>query len=1724
MSGYSDTTLIECSQRTSEEARSGQNKTPAVFTNKQGTGLRLNEGDVVSMDSAFISERGCGGEVIEFTGEDIPGATYKLRQTRLVRRQPSAFGKFGIDRDVEMNETMINAIPPKPYGDIHPYKAGEVYMVPEEKEYQMKDNVAHFTQTFYKTTNGDGYFFLPRRFDALHAPPDKDFVERTDTSENDFSQNRFTEGGTFQPSGNGRNGMMFQGESYTAWAGSREEMNYFWSFGLGGTHGDDSRTGPDAGTPPVQQPPLVGYSYPTQMGAYANSSFTKVTQPASPSEIAKYDAPKIGRELGYDCPKNGRPWTSVLPRNQVPTDWYEYQGQSGKDSTNPFWKNGVEADDPNNIDPNDPFLEGYYYEKGYNTEMFGTSNQGIQEIAEECNTEELDGIFKQRNDNSRFTIYAKDVNYYTNYQTNEANGNTNRQTSGQHIQDPDNQPANNVAMMDAGFAKKIYENPDSLTPQNIYDSARTEGTVSTYNPSASRMDFWSRDGNTEGHTITSDREPSLSGYTKYQEIKTLEVDAGFNAPSNVAQTVTNQLNKTEGLTDKYGWAGLWIDPVGDPNSYAAYQMNQHQRQVVISTRNNCETYKSFASANWDSFSEQNWKDYMGYRSAAGVLEDARIPLAKTGGADGVYPGPIQHLSSYQYIGVKRPDLFDAYRNYQISKAQSEGNYGTILETTQTIGDTIVGANTIVITQKAGGYNPSEANGGFHGAVLIMPDGSRNTIVSSTNQPPVGPVLGTTTLVVQNNVKNLIPGLTDLTIELSMNFSWRNLNHSSVLVDIPVNSGNDIIKPNVSDVVINQEWTPDNLKRLKDVFDVEGKHPELFEGYAHTNVDKNNVRAPITIYVCVGSVPANQTWSCSVVNGGAPISYSAGDDGRIYHYHCYANFNDSDAPAGSVPIESMDFQFVGNGSSADWKPPSHNPEAFTHGFIACCLGHQMPWRSDISNNPPEAFLFAGGPKLATSYEDLASGGYIDGANLHTQASPITFTGALTLGGSPGSNIFTIGPYVAAGGALTKDGKTPNYTKITAPGAFNIPPPATENPITTLIYYGTGGDDYVYMDTYYGSDTPYPSPAPTATMSTEATNQDVVKLILYTNNPSKFQTKGASSEYMRFIHMNTWNGWRSPNQKQLDESAIPADTTNEYVELGSDNCLEPKAVVGTTFFGWRNQDFSSCPLFVYFDKTRSDVASGGLSDSDLYYGFAKKYRHSDGKDYISLTTKNIGGIPLPFFVNFTQTVTGAPPVASTPGIILVDIRNRDPGADIYNRNRSIGFDCHFTAYGTSAIALYSGILNANADKSEEYKVNSVGEHYTRTTFSERGKGTTNTPMWPSDISKWMRERYVGANSPLLAFDADGERFNFQDLHTPLYTGNLWNAGQTATAVLDENGKPVAGSAQPVPLNPAAGDKAILINRRLNLVEFCPEMMPYLPPQEMTLQGLDKQDMTSLNPNLFPWTPYDSDGGIFLEDFGISEEDWELSFWGVLGFSYEQFHPNRTTLTRQTRINNIVEANEIARPTTNGNITASDLVAIRTNSNGASLYVNQLPPATMCLNIQNSLAEKMAQETGSGPNNGPAAEAIIPPEWGKQKCFNQVNYPPVNIKQTSAQISAQNLPRKMLNSFYLVKSNIIGDVGYLGGPDSGQALPIVGVVNKENGFGDFYFSQGSVNFTITHPRVITEITTSIHQPNMELAKVNKGSSIIYKVIKQNNASLSVVADILAKKKTLPPNTANL
>ena len=205
------------------------------------------------------------------------------------------------------------------------------------------------------------------------------------------------------------------------------------------------------------------------------------------------------------------------------------------------------------------------------------------------------------------------------------------------------------------------------------------------------------------------------------------------------------------------------------------------------------------------------------------------------------------------------------------------------------------------------------------------------------------------------------------------------------------------------------------------------------------------------------------------------------------------------------------------------------------------------------------------------------------------------------------------------------------------------------------------------------------------------------------------------------------------------------------------------------------------------------------------------------------------------------------------------------------------------------------------------------------------------------------------------------------------------------------------------------------------------------------------------------------------------------GIMGFEYSQFNSDKIVQTRQRRLDESVNLTTTGDTlTTNAFVKSSDLVQFRTNVYGAPFYNSQLPV------IETDL-------TGSGTDHG--------------------FYPVVTDQQVTASIEAQKLPRRMLTPYYIIRSDLISDNNY---NEDGKALPIIYVVNKENGFGDFFFQNTSeTNFTITKDKVITEITTSIHNPNMTLAPTSEGSGIIYKVIRNNNADMNVAEEILNKNK---------
>ena len=126
-----------------------------------------------------------------------------------------------------------------------------------------------------------------------------------------------------------------------------------------------------------------------------------------------------------------------------------------------------------------------------------------------------------------------------------------------------------------------------------------------------------------------------------------------------------------------------------------------------------------------------------------------------------------------------------------------------------------------------------------------------------------------------------------------------------------------------------------------------------------------------------------------------------------------------------------------------------------------------------------------------------------------------------------------------------------------------------------------------------------------------------------------------------------------------------------------------------------------------------------------------------------------------------------------------------------------------------------------------------------------------------------------------------------------------------------------------------------------------------------------------------------------------------------------------------------------------------------------------------------------------------------------------PGATVSQKSAQINAAKLPVKTKSPYLLIKSDIISDTKYIGSNDSGVSLPIISIVNKDNASTDFFFGSSNQEFTITNPKTITSVKTQILNPDGSLAELDSDSSVIYKIIKVNSASLNVAQQRMEEAK---------
>jgi len=521
--------------------------------------------------------------------------------------------------------------------------------------------------------------------------------------------------------------------------------------------------------------------------------------------------------------------------------------------------------------------------------------------------------------------------------------------------------------------------------------------------------------------------------------------------------------------------------------------------------------------------------------------------------------------------------------------------------------------------------------------------------------------------------------------------------------------------------------------------------------------------------------------------------------------------------------------------------------------------------------------------------------------------------------------------------------------------------------------------------------------------------------------------------RYLHINKWGS---------SSGSLTGGNFNNA--LGSDG------------YGTSNQCLSSIPIFIEYRKNQENIYyEPDQQPAGVYaFGFATPYLHTDGKYYITIHPEGngLGGIPLELY--------------NEPDITTAKIEG----------GRWIGYDPHFTAFGTACVLLNSGAYIFNPlNPVSEQKI----QQKPATTFEK--------------TAKYFTQRYVGANNPICQFNQDTNRYEFIQLHEALNVGNDKLAGDTANTPF-------------VDVSADAGDVVYKFNPKIESFGFSPNFKPYLKPVNVQLNypHLPKSNIPAsdtstnlrafdlLNENIQPYSLFDSRSGIYIDNWGVDSENWEASLWGTMGFSYEQFHAvltqNNVLLRRIDNLN----YQSLRFLTTNSEQATTDTKAWVSNAFNAPMY-------------ELGLAQGRALITYI-----PSGLSTLP-VW---EPHSEIEIIPAIINKTqSMTIASVNLSRSMIRPYYTIRSNIIEDTS---SNVNGALLPIVSVVDKYSAQGDFYFGNpSSITFTITKPTYISSITTSIHDPDGKFANVNNSSAIIYKINKQRPPPPNILEEILKEEK---------
>jgi len=342
-------------------------------------------------------------------------------------------------------------------------------------------------------------------------------------------------------------------------------------------------------------------------------------------------------------------------------------------------------------------------------------------------------------------------------------------------------------------------------------------------------------------------------------------------------------------------------------------------------------------------------------------------------------------------------------------------------------------------------------------------------------------------------------------------------------------------------------------------------------------------------------------------------------------------------------------------------------------------------------------------------------------------------------------------------------------------------------------------------------------------------------------------------------------------------------------------------------------------------------------------------------------------------------------------------------------------------------------------------------------------------------------VGAPNPTFQFNESLGRFQFSNLHFPFYTGSADSASGVASAleaIIRMNSK---------------GQRFFNTSAQISML--------------YARSGLGMESF-SLKTKTGRWDriePYESYA--FLVDNGVDDDDviitnpadyWSKNLMFRLGWNYDDLFPKYglpgTIFTTNTygKYPELVLYNPVQEfpnaPTT------LDIIASLYNQScrpfTTNPYFSSALSTTYSVNNANQPMVDLHYQRGAGYETTAGPVANMVPNTPAPVLIKSINTTAV-----SSQLSASRLPRKLEYPYWLVYSDIIGNVKFLG--VKGQPNNVMAVANRAYTSGDFAFNFATdYVFQATTDFVITQITTEIYNPDYTKSAVDDGTIILYKI----------------------------